>query len=102
MDHWLRMFKLSIVTSLGLARNKFVRRGKIVQRDDEDAVCCMVYCTHWTLLEILFTNLSFLVLRIIVWVYCGYEASIFIAKNLISLGIGVVEFGVVARKLLNL
>jgi hypothetical protein len=79
-----------IVTSVGLTRNKFVRRGNIVLRDDEDAVC-------YTLLEILFTNLSFLVLRIIVWVYCGYEASIFIAKNLISLGIGVVEFGIIGN-----
>ena len=73
-------------TSFGLTRNKLVKRGKIVIMDDEDTVSC-------TLLEILFTNVSFLILRIIVWADCGYEASIFIAKNIISLGIGVVEFG---------
>ena len=85
-----------VITSVGLTRSKFVSRGRIVLNDDEDAVYC-------TLLEILFTNVSFLVLRrhtnedlrIIVWDCCGYEASKFIAKNLISLGIGVVEFGIV-------
>ena len=79
-----------VITSVGLTRSKFVSRGRIVLNDDEDAVYC-------TLLEILFTNVSFLVLRIIVWACCGYEASIFIAKNLISLGIGVVEFGIVGN-----
>ena len=75
-----------LATSFGLTRIKLVGRGKIVIMDDEDTVSC-------TLLEILFTNVSFLILRIIVWADCGYEASIFIAKNIISLGIGVVEFG---------
>ena len=74
-------------TSFGLTRNKLVKRGKIVIMGDEDTV------SSCTLVEILFTNVSFLILRIIVWADCGYEASIFIAKNIISLGIGVVEFG---------
>ena len=77
-----------LAISFGLSRNKLVKRGKIVITEDEDTVSC-------TLVEILFTNVSFLILRIIVWAYCGYEASIFIAKNIISLGIGIVEFGVV-------
>ena len=79
-----------LATSFGLTRNN--KRGKIVIIEDEDTVSESVPCT---LLEILFTNVSFLILRIIVWAYCGYEASIFIAKNIISLGIGIVEFGVV-------
>ena len=77
-----------LVTSVGFTRNKLVRRGKIVINDvydDENSISP-------TLIEVLCTNLSFLVLRFIVWYMFGYEAAIFIAKNIISLGIGVVEF----------
>ena len=77
-----------LVTSVGFTRNKLVRSGKIVINrvyEDENPVSP-------TLMEVLFTNVSFLVLRFVVWYKFGYEAAIFIAKNIISLGIGVVEF----------
>ena len=76
-----------LVTSLGLARNKFDGGNTVEERSNSGAVCL-------GLCEILFTNVPFLVLRIYVWVDCGYEASIFIAKNILSLVIGFVEFGI--------
>ena len=80
-----------LVTSLGLARNEFDDRTKDVkERDGRIAVCL-------GLLEILFTNVPFLVLRVYVWADCGYEASIFIVKNVISLVVGFLEFGIACK-----
>ena len=41
-------------------------------------------------MEIIGTNLPFLVLRAIIW--HKYEAAIFIAKNAVALVVGVVEY----------
>ncbi len=76
-----------LVTSLGLTRNKFDGDDSVEERGNPWAVCL-------GLVMVLLTNVPFLVLRIYVWVDCGYEASIFIAKNAVSLVVGLVEFGV--------
>ena len=87
--HYFYYFRLLsfVVTSLGLARNKFDGGNNVQERSNPKAVCL-------GLCEVLFTNIPFLVLRIYVWMDCGYEASIFIAKNILSLVIGFVEFGI--------
>ena len=77
-----------LVTSLGLARNKF--KETVEERSNGGAVCL-------GLGEILFTNVPFLVLRIYVWIDCDYEASIFIAKNILSLVIGFIEFCIACK-----
>ena len=74
-----------VLTSLGLARNKFDGDDTVQERSNPKAVCL-------GLCAILFTNVPFLVLRIYVWDAYGYEASIFIAKNIVSLVVGLVEF----------
>ena len=79
-----------LVTSLGLARNKFNKDGRVEERDNKLAVCL-------GLCEIFLTNVPFLGLRIYVWVDCGYEASLFIAKNVVSLVIGLVEFFIACK-----
>ncbi|CAB4028045.1 Hypothetical predicted protein [Paramuricea clavata] len=80
-----------LVTSLGLARNRFDKDTDTVkERDDPKAVCLGLF-------EILLTNVPFLVLRIYVWADCGYEASIFIAKNIVSLVVGLVEFCIACK-----
>ena len=79
-----------LVTSLGLTLNKF-NNGNNVERRTNDLAVCLGFC------EILFTNVPFLVLRIYVWADCGYEASIFIAKNIVSLVVGLVEFCIACK-----
>ena len=79
-----------LVTSLGLARNKFNKDGRVEERDNKLAICL-------GLCEIFLTNVPFLGLRIYVWVDCGYEASLFIAKNVVSLVIGLVEFFIACK-----
>lgn len=74
-----------VFTSLGLARKKFTDDDTVEERSNDCAVCL-------GLLLILVTNVPFLGLRIYVWADCGYEASIFIAKNIVSLVVGLVEF----------
>ena len=80
-----------VVTSLGLARNEFDNVTNTVHERDNSSAVRLGLC------EILFTNIPFLVLRIYVWMDCGYEASIFIAKNILSLVIGFVEFGIACK-----
>jgi hypothetical protein len=79
-----------VATSLGLARNKFVGNDTIEVRSDDGAVCLGLF-------EVIFTNVPFLALRIYVWDHCGYEASIFIAKNIVSLVVGFVELGIACK-----
>ena len=74
-----------IVTSIGLARFEFKNGGTVEERENGPAICL-------GFIEILFTNAVFLALRIYVWADCGYEASIFIAKNIVSLVVGLVDF----------
>ena len=92
VENWIIAFAcLSfLVTSLGLARNKFVGNDTIEVRSNGGAVCLGLF-------EILFTNVPFLALRVYVWHECGYEASIFIAKNIVSLVVGFVEFGIACK-----
>ena len=79
-----------LVTSLGLARNKFNGKGTVEERNGKIFVVL-------GLCEILFINVSFLVLRIYVWLDCGYEASIFIAKNVVSVVVGFIEFFIACK-----
>ena len=74
-----------IITSIGLACFKFKDGHTVEERGNGPAKC-------FGFIEVLFTNTVFLVLRIYVWADCGYEASIFIAKNVMSLLVGVVNF----------
>ena len=79
-----------LATSLGLTRNKVDDDETVEERSNGKAVCL-------GLLLILFTNVPFLGLRIYVWADCGYEASIFIAKNVVSLAVGLVEFCIACK-----
>ena len=77
-------------TSLGLTVNKFDGFDAVEEKRNPVAV-------GMTLLVILFTNVSFLVLRVYIWVDSGYEASIFIAKNIVSLVVGFVDFFITCK-----
>ena len=48
-----------------------------------------------TIFQVLLVNLTFLVMRFIVWFHYDYNASIFIAKNIIAIAISFVEVCVV-------
>jgi hypothetical protein len=74
-----------LLTSFGLVRNKFEGNGVVKERGKTSA--------FFGLLEMIGTNLPFLVLRIIIWKNHQYIASLFIAKNIISLAIEGVMFG---------
>ena len=79
-----------VLTSLGLFCNKFDDVDTVEKRSHRIAICC-------GLAAILLTNVPFLVLRIYIWVDSHYEAAIFIAKNVVSLVVGLVEFGIARR-----
>ena len=90
-----------LVTSLGLSRNKFKDgngngngngngKGTVEERDNKLSVCLGFS-------EILLINVPFLALRIYVWADCGYEASIFIAKNVVSVVVGFIEFCIACK-----
>ena len=79
-----------VFTSLSLGRKKFTVNGTVEERSNDGAVCL-------GLLLILVTNVPFLGLRIHVWADCSYEASIFIAKNIVSLVVGLVEFCIACK-----
>jgi hypothetical protein len=70
------------ITPFGLIRNKFMANGVVKERKETSVFLGP--------LEIIGTNLPFLVLRAIVW--HKYEAAIFIAKNAVALVVGAVEF----------
>jgi hypothetical protein len=74
-----------LLSSFGLVRNKFGANGEVKERETTSAV--------FGLLEIFGTNFPFLVLRIVIWKNHQYNASLFIAKNVVSLLIGAVVFG---------
>ncbi|XP_028399887.1 uncharacterized protein LOC114523223 [Dendronephthya gigantea] len=92
VEKWIITFAcLSfLITSLGLTINKFDGESTVEEKSNRKAVCMALFV-------ILFTNIPFLVLRVYIWVDCGYEASIFIAKNVVSLVVGFVEFFVACR-----
>ena len=70
------------LSPFGLARNKFMMKGVIKARKETSMLL--------SLLEIIGINLPFLVIRAVIW--HKYEAAIFIAKNIVALVIGVLEF----------
>ena len=77
-----------LISPLGLARNKM---------DDVEIKERQNTSIWYGLIQIFCINLPFLILRLIVWLDCGYEASIFIAKNIISLVISIIEIGVLCK-----
>ena len=79
-----------VLISLGLFCNKFDDVDTVEKRSHRIAICC-------GLAVILLTNVPFLALRIYIWVDSGYEAAIFIAKNVVSLVVGLVKFGIARR-----
>ena len=70
------------LSPFGLARNKFKKKGVIEARKKTSMLL--------SLLEIIGINLPFLVIRAVIW--HKYEAAIFIAKNIVALVIGTLEF----------
>ena len=70
------------LSPFGLARNKFTAEGVVKVRKETSM--------FFVQLEICLINLPFLVLRAVIW--HKYEAAIFMAKNIICLVVGVIEF----------
>ena len=77
-----------LLSPLGLVRNKFVANGVVKLRKETSMILVQF--------EIIGINLPFLVLRAVIW--RKYEAAIFMAKNIIALVIGVIEFFVLKGK----
>jgi hypothetical protein len=75
------------LTPFGLIRNEFKVNGLVEEREELSMILGP--------LEIIGTNLPFLVLRAIIW--HKYEAAIFIAKNAVALVVGAVEFFILAE-----
>ncbi|CAB4000260.1 Hypothetical predicted protein [Paramuricea clavata] len=73
-----------LLSPLGLIRNKFEANGVVKEREKTSMILGPI--------EIIGTNLPFLILRAVVWGVYKYEASVFIAKNIVSLVVGFVEF----------
>lgn len=78
-----------LLSPLGLVRNKFDDDGKIKERKETSMILGPI--------EIIGTNFPFLVLRGVVWGKYKYEASVFIAKNIVSLVVGLVEFCILKK-----
>lgn len=78
-----------LLSPLGLIRNKFDANGEVNEREKPSMVLGPI--------EIIGTNLPFLVIRSVVWGVHKYEASVFIAKNIVSLAVGAVEFCVLKK-----
>ena len=77
-----------LLSPLGLIRNKFEGNGEVVEREKPSMILGPIEIG---------TNLPFLILRGVVWGVYKYEASVFIAKNIISLVVGLVEFGILKK-----
>ena len=80
-----------LLSSFGLARNKFESQGEVKERTTMSIIIGF--------LEIIGTNLPFLVIRAYIWEKHKYEAAVFIAKNIVSLVVGAVEFGILIKML---
>ena len=78
-----------LLSSFGLARNKFESDDNVKER----TVTSIVF----GFLEIFGTNLPFLAMRSYIWRKHKYEAAVFIAKNIVSLVAGAVEFGILIK-----
>ena len=73
-----------LLSPLGLIRNKFGENGEVKEREKTSMILGPI--------EIIGINFPFLILRSVVWGKYNYEASVFIAKNIVSLVVGLVEF----------
>ena len=71
-----------LISPFALARNKFMANGVVNERPKASMILGP--------LEIIGINLPFLVLRAVIW--HKYESAIFIAKNVVALVVGGVEF----------
>ena len=71
-----------LLSPIGLVRNQFMVNGVVKERRRTSMFLGP--------LEIIGTNLPFLVLRALIW--HKYEAAVFIAKNSVALVVGAVEF----------
>lgn len=78
-----------LLSSFGLARNQFEPDGNVKERTMTSIV--------FGFLEIIGTNLPFLAIRSYIWHVHEYEAAVFIAKNIVSLVAGAVEFGILIK-----
>ncbi len=78
-----------LLSSFGLARNKFESDGEVKERTITSII--------FGFLEIIGTNLPFLVIRSVIWKKHQYESAVFIAKNIVSLVVGAVEFGILIK-----
>ena len=76
------------LSPFGLVRNQFMANGVVKERRRTSLFLGP--------LEIIGTNLPFLVLRAVIW--HKYEAAIFIAKNAVALVVGGVEFLILKGK----
>ena len=76
------------LSPFGLVRNKFMANGVVKERRETSLFLGP--------LEIIGTNLPFLVLRAIIW--HKYEAAIFISKNDVALVVGGIEFLILKGK----
>ncbi|CAB4042333.1 Hypothetical predicted protein [Paramuricea clavata] len=75
-----------LLSSFGLARNKFEGEGNVKERTKMSIA--------FSFLEIICINLPFLGIRAYIWKEHKYEAAVFIAKNIVSLVVGAVEIGI--------
>jgi hypothetical protein len=78
-----------LLSSFGLARNKFESQDEVKGRTKTSIM--------FSFLEIIGTNLPFLVIRSVIWKQHKYEAAVFIAKNIVSLVVGAVECGILIK-----
>jgi hypothetical protein len=78
-----------LLSSFGLARNKFWRKGDIKERTRTSII--------FGFLEIIGTNLPFLGVRIAIWKKYKHESAVFVAKNIVSLVVGAVECGILIK-----
>ena len=78
-----------LLSSFGLARNKFESQDEVKGRTKTSIM--------FSFLEIIGTNLPFLVIRSVIWKRHKYEVAVFIAKNIVSLVVGAVECGILIK-----
>ncbi|XP_046860341.1 uncharacterized protein LOC124453597 [Xenia sp. Carnegie-2017] len=80
-----------LISFFTLFRNKFKPDGNVEKRKGTS-----IRFGHG-IMEMFGINIPFLILRSIVWHYYKYEASVFIAKNIIFLVVGLVEFCILKK-----
>ena len=78
-----------LLASFGLVRHQFDDQGEVTER----TLLSIVF----GFLEIIGTNVPFLTIRAVIWKKYKHESAVFIAKNIVSLVVGAVEFGVLMK-----